>query len=242
MKPEDLFRVGKLDEAIRMLSSELRDDPSNLKKRTFLFELLCFAGEYDRAEKQLDLLGDDNQDAMLASLLYRGALNAEKTRQEMFRDGTLPQTSAGSGESANVSGSLNGKEFNSIRDADERIGAKLEIIAGGDYMWVGFENIAQLDLPPPKRVRDTFWAPGRLRTGSNFKGQDLGEILIPVLSPGSAESEDPAVRLGRVTEWYRDENGAEFPLGQKMLRIDGEEFPLLEVRKLEIHASGAASP
>src|SRR5450759_3191680 len=109
MKPEDLFRVGKLDEAIRMLSSELRDDPSNLKKRTFLFELLCFAGEYDRAEKQLDLLGDDNQDAMLASLLYRGALHAEKTRQEMFRDGTLPQTSARAVESANVSGSLNVK-------------------------------------------------------------------------------------------------------------------------------------
>lgn len=237
MKAEDLFRAGKLDEAIRMLSSELRDDPSNSKKRTFLFELLCFAGEYDRAEKQLDLLGDDNQDAMLASLLYRGALNAEKTRQEMFREGKLPQ----SGEPATVSGSLNGKPFQSIQDADQRIGAKLEIIAGADYMWVGFENIAQLDLPAPKRVRDTFWAPGRLRTGANFKGQDLGEILIPVLSPGSAESEDPAVRLGRVTEWYRDENGLEFPLGQKMLLVDGEEFPLLEVRKLEIHASGAAA-
>src|SRR5438067_627938 len=213
MKPEDLFREGKLDEAIRTLGAELRDDPSNVKKRTFLFELLCFAGEYDRAEKQLDLLGDDNKDAMLASLLYRGALNAEKTRQEMFRDGKLPQTAGAPGDAAKISGSLNGKAFSSIRDADERIGSKLEIIAGGDYMWVGFQNIAQLDLPPPKRVRDTFWAPGRLRTGPSFKGQDLGEILIPVLSPGSAESEDPAVRLGRVTEWYRDERGAEFPLG-----------------------------
>jgi type VI secretion system protein ImpE len=237
MKPEDLFRVGQLDEAIRMLSSELRDDPSNSKKRTFLFELLCFAGEYDRAEKQLDLLGDQNHDAMLASLLYRGALNAEKTRRDMFRDGKLPHSPAGSGELARISGSLNGKAFDSIRDADQRIGPKLEIIAGGDYMWVGFENIAQLDLPPPKRVRDTFWAPARLRTGASFKGQDLGEILIPVLSPGSAASDDPAVRLGRVTEWYRDENGAEFPLGQKMLLVDGEEVPLLEVRKLEIRTS-----
>lgn len=239
MKAEDLFRDGKLDDAIRVLGSELRDDPSNVKKRTFLFELLCFAGEYDRAEKQLDLLGDQNQDSMLASLLYRGALNAEKTRHDMFRDNKLPQSSASGGDGSNVSGSLNGKPFTSIRDADERIGAKLEIIAGGDYMWVAFENVARLDIPPPKRVRDTFWAPGRLRTGPNFKGQDLGEILIPVLSPGSSDSEDPAVRLGRVTEWFRDESGAEFPLGQKTLLVDGEEIPLLEVRRLDIQSAPA---
>src|ERR1035438_5907620 len=110
-KAEDLFREGKLDEAIQVLGSELRDDPANLKKRTFLFELLCFAGEYGRAEKQLDLLGDQDKDAMLASLLYRGALNAEQTRQEMFAGGKLPAPApeghANVSGPANVSGVLN---------------------------------------------------------------------------------------------------------------------------------------
>src|SRR5215472_4014999 len=109
MKAEDLFREGKLDEAVRLLGSELRDDPSNVHKRTFLFELLCFAGEYDRAEKQLDLLGDQNQNAMLASLLYRGALNAQRTREDMFQNGNLPAP----GEQREVGGILNGKPFNS---------------------------------------------------------------------------------------------------------------------------------
>src|SRR5271165_6584489 len=146
MKAEDLFREGKLDEAIRMLGSDLRDDPSNVQKRTFLFELLCFAGEYDRAEKQLDLLGDQNQDAMLASLLYRGAAYAERTRQEMFQ-GKLPQEKLV--HDTKIGGSLNGKPFESISDADPRIGPRLEVIAGGDYLWIGFEHIASLRVEAP---------------------------------------------------------------------------------------------
>jgi len=36
-----------------------------------------------------------------------------------------------------------------------------------------------------------------------------------------------------MTVWEEDESGAALPAGQKMLLVDGEEFPLLEVRQLE---------
>ena len=238
MKAEDLFREGRLDDAIRALGSDLRDDPASVPKRTFLFELLCFAGEFDRAEKQLDLLGDQNQDAMLASLLYRGAINAERTRQDMFEKGDLQPPKL---EAPKTAGILNGKPFDSITDPDPRIGARLEVIAGGDYLWIGFEHIAALKIEPPKRLRDLLWTPARLRTGTSFKGQDLGDILIPALSPGSVASDDVDIRLGRVTEWFRDESGIEFPLGRKVLLVDGEEIPLTEVRLLEIQAASGAS-
>jgi type VI secretion system protein ImpE len=238
MKAEDLFREGNLDEAIRSLGSDLRDDPSSVPKRTFLFELLSFAGEFDRAEKQLDLLGDRDKDAMLASLLYRGAIAAERTRQGMFDDGRLTPAKL---ESPRVSGKLNGKPFESISDADPRIGGRLEVFGAGDYLWIGFEHIAQLAIEPPKRLRDLLWIPAKLRTGPSFKGQNLGDVLLPALTPGSAASDDSAIRLGRVTEWFRDESGLEFPLGQKVLLVDGEEIPLLEVRTLEINAVSIAS-
>lgn len=238
MTAEDLFREGKLDEAIRALGSDLRDDPGNARKRTFLFELLCFAGEFDRAEKQLDLLGDLNKDAMLASLLYRGSMSAERTRQAMFADGNLAPPRL---DAPKVSGVLNGKSFESISDADPRIGARLEVIAGGDYLWIGFEHVAQLSIQAPQRLRDMIWATGRLRTGRSFQGQDLGDVLIPALTPGAVDSDDMQIRLGRVTEWFRDENGIEFPLGRKVLLVDGEEVPLLEIRALEIHQASGAS-
>jgi len=216
----------------------VRNNPTDAARRTFLFELLCFAGEYDRAEKQLDLLGDQNKDAMLASLLYRGALSAERTRQDMFQEGKLTPPVL---DPPKVGGVLNGKPFESISDADPRVGSKLEVIAAGDYLWIGFEHIAYLNIEAPKRLRDLLWATGRLRTGPSFKGQDLGDVLLPALAPGSVASDDPDIRLGRVTEWFRDESGLEFPLGRKVLLVDGEEVPLLEVRTLEIPAAGGAS-
>ena len=85
MDAQQLFKAGKLSEAIPALNALLRDKPSDVRSRTFLFELLCFAGEYERAEKQLIILQEEtSKDSMLGALLYRAALAAERTRQEMF--------------------------------------------------------------------------------------------------------------------------------------------------------------
>jgi type VI secretion system protein ImpE len=49
MNAAELYREGRLDEAIEALGQALRDSPEDTRRRTFLFELLCFAGNYDRA-------------------------------------------------------------------------------------------------------------------------------------------------------------------------------------------------
>ena len=50
---------------------------------------------------------------------------------------------------------------------------------------------------------------------------------------------DELVRLGRVTEWMDLDNDLQAPVGGKMLLVDDEEFPLLEVRQLEIEGPSA---
>src|ERR1017187_9565088 len=70
MTAGQLFQAGKLDQAVQALGVELRDNPGDVQRRTFLFELLCFAGAYDRAEKQLDVLAQGGKDAQLGALLY----------------------------------------------------------------------------------------------------------------------------------------------------------------------------
>lgn len=242
MDASQLFRAGKLQEAIDALSSGLRDNPSDNKSRTFLFELLCFAGDYARAEKHLELLQQQSGEAAMGALLYRGALNAERTRNEMFEHKTFPQSSSGSDFGEAIQGSLNGKPFHSLQDTDSRIGPRLEIFAAGDYMWIPMRDIATLEMEPPKRLRDLLWAPVRLRTGPNFKNKDLGQVLMPVIAPLSWQHPDDTVRLGRVSEWCADEAGEEAPFGQKMLLVDGEELPILEIRKLEILAAATTAP
>ena len=67
-KATALFEAGKLDEAIVALSETLRNDPANLRARTFLFELLCLAGDLDRADKHLDFLAKAGPEAHMAVL------------------------------------------------------------------------------------------------------------------------------------------------------------------------------
>ena len=225
------YRAGQLQPAIEALGAELRKQPLDTRRRTFLFELLCFAGEYDRAAKQLDILSDENKEAAAGSLLYRSALHAEKTRQEMFAKGELPVGSA----HASPKGDWNGKHFEELSDGDPRIGAHLEVFIAGSYTWVPFAYIESLEIQPPQKLRDLLWAPAILHATSDFRLQDLGEVLLPVLAPLSWQHPDDAVRLGRSTVWEENAEHGEIPLGQKILLSDGEEESFLELRNLTFH-------
>ncbi len=239
MTARELYQAGQLDEAVLALNAEIRDNPADKKRRTFLFELLCFAGNFDRAEKQLDILAEESPDAYTGTLLYRAAMHAERTRKELFEKKDYPSTGVlGDG----LRGTLNGTPFESISDSDPRIGPRLEVFAAGRYIWIPIAHIASVEIQPPKRLRDLLWAPALIRTGPSFKDQELGETLMPVLSPFSYQHRDDAVRLGRATVWEDQESGEPVPFGQKMLLVDGEEFPILEIRRLEIAGAEEETP
>lgn len=240
MRAQALMQQGKLGEAIASLSAELRDNPTDAQRRTFLFELLCFAGEYDRAEKQLDVLARGGKEAEMGALLYHSALHAERTRHEMFRTEDYPR-GGGAGGPAPVSGTLNGRPFSSLADADPRIGARLEVYAAGQYTWIPFEQLATVRMKAPERLRDLLWAPAVVRTSPSFKGVDLGEVLIPVIAPLTSDYDDEPAMLGRITEWVEGPDGAPVPVGQKTLLVDDEEIPILEVRELDIAPPADAS-
>jgi type VI secretion system protein ImpE len=237
MRARTLFQAGKLDEAIESLGVELRSDPTDTQRRTFLFELLCFAGEIDRAEKQLDVLAQGGQQAGMGALLYRSALHAERTRREMFRTASVPATRSAT---ASVGGMINGRAFTAIGDADPRIGGRLEVFAAGQYTLIPYESIATLRMAAPTRVRDLLWIPATVRTAPSFRGIDLGEVLLPALTPLASDYADDQVRLGRVTEWV-EEDGVQLPAGQKTLLVDGEEVSLLELRELDVAPTPATT-
>lgn len=230
MNAYELYHAGKLDEAIELLSAELRNNPTDVQRRTFLFELLGFAGELDRAEKQLDVIAQGSPEAGMGALLYQSALHADRIRQQMFRTGDYPRGPA----PRPPSGKLNGSPFRSIQDGDPRIGARLEVFAAGQYTWIPLEHIASMRMSPPQRLRDLLWAPATVLAGPGFKGLELGEVLAPVMAPLSWQHSDNEVKLGRVTEWQDLDDGSQAPVGQKLFLVDDEVFPILELRELEI--------
>ncbi len=108
-------------------------------------------------------------------------------------------------------------------------------------MWLPFEHIESITVEAPKKLRDLLWAPAIVRPAPSFKGLELGEALIPAIAPLTWRQADPAVRLGRATEWIELKDGGQAPVGQKMLLVDDEEFPILELRELRIAQVPAAS-
>jgi type VI secretion system protein ImpE len=224
----ELYRQGELNAAIKVLGEELRSNPLDTKRRTFLFELLCFSGNFDRAEKQLDVLADGNSQTAAGALLYRSALHAERTRQELFAKRAYPEAHH-SAES--LTGTWNGQPFSGLSDADPRIGANLEVFIAGSYTWIPMKYMVRLEIEKPESLRDLLWARARVETSEAFRLQDLGEVLLPVLSPFTFQHVDEGVQLGRSSVWEASGDD-EIPFGQKLMLIDGEEIPLLELRSL----------
>ena len=229
MTSTELLQAGKLQQAIEALGEEVRNAPLDAKRRTFLFELLCFAGEYDRAEKHLSILADSSQAAGMGALLYRSALHAERERQQMFADRKFPMAHKVPLRSVSRAGEF-GQAFN---DADPRIGGALELFVAGSYTWVALEQIARIEIPKPKRLRDLLWTPAIVTTTPEYKAMELGAVLVPAISPLSWQNQDDDVRLGRATAWIEDETYGDVPVGQKLFVLDGQEIPILELGTIE---------
>lgn len=237
MTAQELFRAGKLQEAIQALSNDLRDNPGDSQSRTFLFELLCFEGDYARAEKHLSLLTQHSPEAEMGGLLYRSALSAERKRRAFFQNKEYRNGGAAARSPMTCfrTGTLNGDAFGTIEDIDPRIGPRLEVFVAGEYVWLPFNHIGSLKMGPPRYLRDLLWASATITAGPGMKGREFGEVLLPVVYAFSSQHQRDEVKLGRETDWILSEDEPmEIPYGQKLLVLDGNRaVPILEVRSLE---------
>ena len=226
MTATDLFSAGRLRRAIDAQAVKVEADPTDHPARLFLFELLAFAGDLDRARRQLDRLRFVDHHAG-AVAQFRCALDAEDRRRAVFagtsspgclgaapdhlllRLEALPYLARGEHSEARrlldeangattAAGTLNGHPCAGLCDADERFGTVLEVFAPcGAYSWVPLEQVASIALSPPQGPRDVLWRAARL---SLVDGPEV-DVLLPGLYPGTHEHSDDEVRLGRATEW-----------------------------------------
>lgn len=229
------FHAGRLDEAIEAAGAELRTRPLDATLRTFLFEMLCFAGDFDRAERQLTVLGGQNSRAEAGAVLMKDLLYAHREREETFAASPPP---AG-GEEYQGRLMVNGTEFAGCTDEDLRIGASLEIYQGMSYRRIPFREVERVTIAAPASLRDLLWIPATItpKPSSGPADSDM-PVHLPALAPGSYRHSDSAVRLGRLSVVEEDEHGVVLPFGAKLLvctkllNCGSEEVSLLDVRSL----------
>ncbi len=260
MFADESLRAGRLDETLKELQDQVRKDPANPKLRTFLFQLLAVLGQWDRALNQLKVVGEMDASTLPMVQTYQEALQCEVLRQEVFSGHRTPLvfgepaqwialliealqvTAKGNVAQGQVlrgqafeaapatSGSIDGQAFAWIADADPRLGPVLEAIINGRYYWIPFANIRSISIEEPADLRDVVWMPAYF-TWSNG-GETVG--LIPTRYPGSHSHTDPAVRMARKTEWAEQSEDLYLGQGQRLLTTDVNDYPLMDVRLIEL--------
>src|SRR6516164_7532733 len=91
MTSSDFYKAGRLADAIDAQVKAVKAAPADHGKRLFLFELLAFAGDLDRARRQIDAVQYDEPELAAAALGYKGLLDSEEARRRWSRDGVPPK-------------------------------------------------------------------------------------------------------------------------------------------------------
>jgi type VI secretion system protein ImpE len=262
MPAEQSLREGRVRDALAELQAQVRKEPANAKYRIFLFQLLAVLGQWERALNQLNVLGEMDASSLPMVQTYREAIRCELLRADVFASRRSPlvfgdpapwvafllealrlsaeghpaqaQTARDQAFEAApaTTGTLDGQPFAWLADADPRLGPMLEAVVNGRYYWIPFHRIRTIALEQPADLRDYVWMPARFTWANG--GETVG--LIPSRYPGSETGTDPLVQLGRKTEWLEGDAGVYLGLGQRMLATDQGEYPLLDIRRIELNA------
>lgn len=262
MGAKELFDGGDLSGAIAQVTEDVRANPRDLRSRLFLFELLCFRAEFDRAERQLDAIAQVSGEVTveMGILVYRGVIAAEKRRREFFRSGKMPpkffmeppayaalhlQAVAKHAENRAAEAEKLLQDAAQLRApiAGRCGGAPFADITDCDALVAPFlEVIAQNDyawIPLEQTQSLEIQAPKTLRdlfwvpAKISMRGHALGDVFIPVNYYPSHEHANDLVKLGRMTEWSPLGEDFVLGMGQRSFLLDDEEKALLEIRKLE---------
>jgi type VI secretion system protein ImpE len=260
MTPREHYQAGQLKEAVAAALESVKKHPTDVQRRGLLCELLCLSGDLERADRQLDTMSQQDPQTAVGISLWRQLIRAETARQEVFTQGRTPEflgepspnlqlylralvaLRIGQPEEAasllaqaeetrpKLSGICNGRPFVDFRDLDDRLAGFCEVLTStGKYYWIPLDRVRVIDLHPPQRPRDLLWRQAYMSVADGPEG----EIYLPTIYPGTAETQDPQLQLGRGTTWLESETEVVTGRGLRMFLIGEEDQTILELQHLE---------
>ena len=259
MTPKELFHEGKLTEAIATVSDGVKRRPADVSQRGLLCELLCFAGELERADRQLDAIGQQEPEAMLGVAMFRHLIRAEQARQQFYGEGRLPELLGlpspqlklhleasillregktveaavllEKAEAARpaLAGTCDGKPFDDLRDLDDLTSSFFEVLT----------STGKYYWIPMEQVERIEWHPPERprdllwrRASMTVSGGPDGEVFMPALYAGSHGHADDLIRLGRSTDWGDERTAPMRGVGQRMFLFGDEARAILELSEI----------
>lgn len=268
MTTAELIKAGKLLEARQLLVQEVKAAPADLGKRTALCQVLCFCGEWDKAERHLDAISTQDPKRETGVLVYRNLIQAERERLEVLQLRHRPaflteappwidtfwaglekiaenlQEEAetlfleANAAQAAVSGTVNQTPFSGISNTDSRISCFLEAFVHERYIWIPFVSIREMIISPPKTLMDLLWVSANITAWSGL----TMNCFLPVLYAASFSHENERIRLGQMTDWQALCGPFAKGAGQQVFQIGETDMALLEIREMLCTAPACNRP
>ena len=264
MEVKELIKAGKLSEARQQLVALVKNSPADPVSRTLLFQVLCYCGEWDKADRHLQALSVQDSSREGGALGFRNLIHAEQERHEFtehnraasflgeppaYLDLFISAREKLTGEKVDeatdlfnrleslrpaISGTLNNNSFTDLRDTDSFLVPFLEVFVHERYLWIPFESLRELSIAPPQTLLDLLWIPANVTTWEGF----TMNCYLPVLYPDSFLHEDERIKMGRMTDWISLGGPFAKGVGQHVFEVGGEDISLLEIREIKFDFSG----
>lgn len=258
--PEDLLRAGKLIEAKDRALDMVKRHPADTDARGLLGQILLFTGELERADKQFEMIGQQDVAALYAMTAMRRLIKGELSRKQCFAEGKAPEimgrkapllekhaqalaelvngnaaaaqalVAEAEAERSASPGTCDGVEFSDMRDMDDVLAPCLEVITLGGTY--AWVAFSEVEWFELTEARSPVDQLWRTTKLSVREGPE-GEVFLPCLYPGTADQGDDQLRLGKGTDWTESEGSPVRGLGQKMFAFDEHDRALFEIRRVE---------
>jgi type VI secretion system protein ImpE len=261
MDAKDLYATGRLAEAIDAAGADVKRRPGDVGKRAFLCELLCFAGQFDRADKQLEAILQQDPLAAMEVATLRQLLRAEQARQQFYLEGRVPEfldqpnerlkrhleasillREGPAREAAEmlrqaearrpaVRGVSDGAPFDDLRDVDDLTASFFEVLT----------TTGKYYWIPMEQVEQMEFQPPKRPRDLLWRSVHMivrngpdGEVYLPTIYAGAPSETDDRFRLGRMTDWRGGGDIAVRGVGQRVFLIGDQDKSILELEKLSI--------
>jgi type VI secretion system protein ImpE len=258
MTAQELYRAGRLQEALAAQTEEVKRHAADTERRGFLCELLCLVGELERADRQLDAISQLDTQAALGVSLWRQLIRAEQARQQFHAEGRLPEflglptdvlrlhleasihlregqpaeaarlLAEAEEQRPRVSGTCDGKPFDDWRDLDDLTACLFEVLT----------STGKYFWVPVERVESiSLHAPVRPRdllwprAHLIVRGGPDGEVYLPALYAGAHAETDDQFRLGRATDWRGGDGSPVRGVGLRTFLVGDKDRTILEIRE-----------
>ncbi|MCB2181952.1 MAG: tetratricopeptide repeat protein [Desulfobulbaceae bacterium] len=264
MEVKELIQAGKLAEARQLLVAAVKASPADPVSRTLLFQVLCYSGEWDKADRHLQAIATQDSGREAGALGYRNIIQAEMERREvagsnqsasflseppdyldLFLQIRKKLSEKNESEAAtllaeldslrpSISGTVNDTAFSGFCDTDTTLFPFLEVIAHERYLWVPFESIRELSLSAPESLLDLLWVSARITTWEGF----AMNCYLPVVYPHSYLHEDERIKMGRMTDWQALAGSYAQGMGQHVYDVGGKDMAILEIQDIVFNFPG----